>query len=216
MEDHVPDAPSTFLKRETKNGRFFGYFLSIIPNLLARSSRFLLDNYLINANMKTIPGCWMLTCLLLGGALPLLAQADYGQAGYGSFSVTTLEGETLQVGDGYTLSVICSWDLKTEQVVGEIPALNQLVEAFEGHQVQFIAVTRNKAEDVQAYLKTHPFAYAQVAGKEGKRVSKLLKNGGLVRTYPLHLVLDKQGKLLQSAAGSCSTVHGLLAEALKP
>ncbi len=144
-----------------------------------------------------------------------LAQSTFAQQQFAPFTVQTLDGKAITIPNDETITVFCSWDIKTEEVLKEAETLNALVKKYEGQPIQFIAVNGAKEKKVRTYLDTHPFLYQQLGGKEGKRINKVLGNSGLVQTYPKHLVVDKEGRVVQSAVGSCTTVHELIEQAIQ-
>ncbi len=132
-----------------------------------------------------------------------------------TFSIETIDGETISVADGMHLTVVYIWEPKVEDVVNEFESLNTIASQHKGKSVQFIAVCTKKVEKVTAYLEQRALNYHHVAGKEAKRVTKALNLNGIVKTIPRHIVIGKDGEILQSAAGSCNTIHTLVEEALK-
>lgn len=148
---------------------------------------------------------------LLFGLLAYTAQAQKANL---QMIIHTADGQTIEIGRG-KVTVICSWDIHAESVLNEFPTLNNLVEKYSNEGVQFLALCRSKNEKVAAFLKEHPLDYAHLSGKEAKSLEKRLGNGGMVRRYPSHFVIDVNGDQVESAVGSCDTIHLIIEKSLE-
>lgn len=148
---------------------------------------------------------------LLFGLLAYTAQAQKSNL---QITIQTADGQTVEIGRG-KVTVICSWDIHTESVINEFPTLNDLVEKYSDKGVQFLALCQSKKEKVTAFLKEHPLHYAHLSGKEAKSLEKRLGNGGMVRRYPSHFVINAKGEQVESAVGSCDTVHSIIEKSLE-
>lgn len=87
------------------------------------------------------------------------------------------------------------WFVGCKPCVMEMPELNELVEEFEPKGIHFLAIGLDNPDRVATFLKKQEFDYT------------LLPNGRLVAgeygvtSYPTHLLLDKEGKVIFSQQG---------------
>lgn len=87
------------------------------------------------------------------------------------------------------------WFVGCKPCVMEMPELNELVEEFKSQGIHFLAIGLDNPERVATFLKKQEFDYT------------LLTNGRLVAgeygvtSYPTHLFLDKEGKVIFSQQG---------------
>ena len=133
-----------------------------------------------------------------------------GQDSVNPFSLNTIDGQSLEVGDEEHVLVFFLWETGLDVCYNEIDYLNDLYTKYKDDKVIFVAVTNDKPEKLNALLETRDFLFHQVAGKEGKRVMKIFNNNGLVRTFPRYFILDKKGSIVTSAIGSCERIHDLI------
>lgn len=91
--------------------------------------------------------------------------------------------------------VINMWFIACKPCIMEIPILNQVVEEYEGKNVEFLAVTFDKKKDVKKFLKKQPFNYRHVS--DAMDYVKSLK----INIFPTHLVVDKEGTILKVITG---------------
>ncbi|MBE7169361.1 MAG: TlpA family protein disulfide reductase [Williamsia sp.] len=78
----------------------------------------------------------------------------------------------------------------------EIPALNELVEAYKGNDsVRFIAIALDVKPDLKYFLKSTPFNYTIV--DDGRYLAT--RYG--VRAFPTHVIIDQQGKIYFHTVG---------------
>ena len=82
-------------------------------------------------------------------------------------------------------SLINLWFIACPPCLEEIPSLNTLQKEF-STQVNFIAITLDKEEALQKFLKKKPFNFIQVADSR-KSLEKIITN------FPKNIFLDKDG-----------------------
>ena len=87
------------------------------------------------------------------------------------------------------------WFVGCKPCVMEMPELNELVEEFKPKGIHFLAIGLDNPDRVTTFLKKQEFDYTllpygeTVAGEYG------------VTSYPTHLLLDKEGKVIFSQQG---------------
>ncbi|MCX6173748.1 MAG: TlpA disulfide reductase family protein [Ignavibacteriales bacterium] len=75
----------------------------------------------------------------------------------------------------------------------EIPDLNKLVEKYGGRDIEFVAIIYDK-ENLLRFLKKYKFSYQQ--GYSDNDLSLLFE-----KSFPRHLVIDKNGKIIFNVGG---------------
>jgi thiol-disulfide isomerase/thioredoxin len=94
---------------------------------------------------------------------------------------------------GKTLVIKC-WFIHCVACVKEFPALNKLVEQYAGRKdVQFISLASDSKQALTTFLKKKQFQYA-VVPELGSYMQDKLK----VNAYPMHLLVDKNGKIVKA------------------
>lgn len=92
--------------------------------------------------------------------------------------------------------VLNFWFINCPPCRQEIPALNEVVETFKDNKdVVFIAVALDPKYDIIEFLKTNPFQYNIIDN------ARYIASKYNVNSYPTHVVLDKQGKVLFHTSG---------------
>ena len=81
------------------------------------------------------------------------------------------------------------WFTSCMPCIKEIPDLNALKEEF-GEHVDFVAITFNTQEQVDKFLENRPIDFEHITNQQ----VALGKYG--VRSYPMNMLLDKDGKIL--------------------
>lgn len=81
------------------------------------------------------------------------------------------------------------WFTSCMPCIKEIPELNELKEDFEG-KADFIAITFNTKIEVEKFLEKRPINFQHITDQK--------QNLGAfgVRSYPMNLLLDKEGKIV--------------------
>lgn len=104
--------------------------------------------------------------------------------------------------------VINWWNTGCTACVAEMPGLNSLVDEYsKNRNVVFIAVAHNTKDEVVNFLKKRNFKY-----RHGVHDKTLLDYFGI--GYPIHLIVDKNGKIAYYVNGGGSEVHHQIKKAL--
>lgn len=91
------------------------------------------------------------------------------------------------------ITVINYWFLGCKPCRMEIPFLNELVKKYQDNQeVQFIAITLDKPEVINKFLKEGNIFNYQIVGNGQKAANK-----SRVLSYPTHFVVDQNGKIAE-------------------
>jgi peroxiredoxin len=94
---------------------------------------------------------------------------------------------------GNVILIKC-WFINCSACVKEFPQLNQLVDRFKKRtDVKFISLASDSRADLTTFVKRKPFNYA-VVPEVGKYMTEQLK----VNAYPLHLLVNKEGKVVKA------------------
>ena len=90
--------------------------------------------------------------------------------------------------------VINWWQTTCAPCIAEMPELNELVEKYEGRDVEFLAIANNEIAELPPFLKRHPFIYdIAVANDEAVHI--------FGQGYPRHVVVDGEGKVVLDLTG---------------
>lgn len=81
------------------------------------------------------------------------------------------------------------WFTSCMPCIKEIPDLNELKEEY-SDTVDFVAITFNTQQQVDKFLEQRPIDYQHITGQQ----AALSQYG--VRSYPMNMLLDKDGKIL--------------------
>jgi len=116
------------------------------------------------------------------------------------FSGIDLDSQKLDLKSLRGKTVILNfWFTSCAPCISEIPGLNSLAAKYKNdNTVVFLAITYNTADQVKAFIKTRPFNFKIVAGR-----NDIIKQYG-ISGYPTSLVIDKSG----SVAFSLTTYDG--------
>jgi thiol-disulfide isomerase/thioredoxin len=91
------------------------------------------------------------------------------------------------------ITVINYWFLGCKPCRMEIPCLNELVKKYQDNQeVQFIAITLDKPEAINKFMKEGNIFNYQIVGNGQKAANK-----SRVLSYPTHFVVDQNGKVVE-------------------
>jgi len=109
------------------------------------------------------------------------------------FGFTDLEGNPGRFFDYRGKIVVVNyWGLGCGPCKREIPSLNQLVEAYKGTGVQFLAFSLDNAEAQKDYFAEHPFKYHNLI-PDGKDFFTSI--GLSFSPLPWHAIVDPQGRV---------------------
>ncbi len=102
------------------------------------------------------------------------------------FAIKELKGNIVFVHFWFTSCATC---------IAEIPSINQLHKLYENKKVKFLAVSFNDKNNIKAFSKKHgPFESIQTSIEQKLLEEKFCVIDG----YPLNLVLDKNGNVIDA------------------
>ncbi len=87
--------------------------------------------------------------------------------------------------------VINCWFVGCKMCAKEMPALNKIVDKYQGDDIVFIGLARSSKKMVKKFLSEHTFKYA-VVPEAGNYIRDSLK----VRMYPTHVIINAKGVIL--------------------
>lgn len=124
------------------------------------------------------------------------------------FKASDIRGKAFDVGvlrtlDGRTVSLeqlkgkptlINLWFTTCKPCIEEMPVLNRIRRSF-GDKVNFVAITYERTEQVQAFLLKHPFDFLHVADAQALTDSLRMK------AFPVNIFLDRAGIVRRVESG---------------
>lgn len=121
------------------------------------------------------------------------------------FNVTSIDGKTF---DSTALRgkviVLNLWFINCPFCVQEIALLNTIVDQNKDKDVVFIGLSVNSKGQLESFLKSRPFKYNIVPSASALMLTKfgeVRKNGELDLKFPLHVVIDREGKQVLKKQG---------------
>ena len=113
-------------------------------------------------------------------------------------TVTRLDSSAIDLTALRGKSVVINWwHTACSPCIAEIPELNELVEKYEGRDVEFLAIADNEMAELPPFLEKHPFIYdIAVANDEAMRI--------LGTAYPRHVIVNGEGKVVLDITGLSS------------
>ena len=94
---------------------------------------------------------------------------------------------------GNVMLIKC-WFINCVACVKEFPQLNHLVDHYKNRSdIKFISLASDSKADLTGFLKKKPFNYSVVPGM-GKYMTEQVN----VNAYPLHLLINKEGKIVKA------------------
>ena len=113
-------------------------------------------------------------------------------------TVTRLDGSAIDLTALRGKPVVINWwHTACSPCIAEMPELNELVEKYEGHDVEFLAIADNEIAELPPFLEKHPFIYdIAVANAEAARI--------LGTAYPRHVIVNDEGKVVLDITGLSS------------
>lgn len=126
------------------------------------------------------------------------------------FTLKSLEGQTVSLQDYKGQIVLLNfWFVGCKPCIMEMPELNDIVADFESEGVNFLAIGLDNPERVNKFLETNAFEYQLLPN--GRRVA----NQFGVTSYPTHLLLNREGKVIFSQVGYFPGLQYALRKRLK-
>ena len=118
------------------------------------------------------------------------------------FTVTTLDGKTYDLTSLRGKVVVLNfWFIGCAGCMIEIPSLNKLAQSFKGQDVVFLALALDQKKELETFLKTKPFDYQIVP--EARAIADAYE----VVSYPVHVIIDREGRLQYRTGGGSTDVH---------
>ena len=141
---------------------------------------------------------------LLVLAVSVTAQTN-AQAGP-TFAALAMDGNRVDMADLRGKVVVLNlWFINCPNCVEEIKMLNQLVDEYKGNSdVVFLGLAASPKPALEKFLGKHPFKYQVIPNAQMIIISKFGtpdKDGEINIPFPMHYVLDRDGKVLVKAQG---------------
>ena len=131
-----------------------------------------------------------------------------GEKAY-DFIATDLDGNTFKLSDLKGQVVILNfWFTNCGPCIQEMPELNNLADNFKNKKVKFLAVTFNKKEIVEQFLKTKDFNFTLIPN-----ANNIISLYG-VSTYPTTIVINKKGEIVTKEVGYRTNIKSVLTKAI--
>jgi len=125
-----------------------------------------------------------------------------------AFNVTSLDGKKFELASLRGKVVVLNfWFTGCPPCLSEIPKLNRLVDEFKEKDVVFIAPTWDNVVALQTFLKDHPFKY-EVIPNAAKMIINSYNDGPGTVVFPMHLVIDREGRIDTELKGGLITTDG--------
>ena len=126
------------------------------------------------------------------------------------FQKKDLGGNTVRLSDLQGQVVVLNfWFTECPPCKAEIPHLNRLVESYAGEEVRFLAITFDPAQKVQPFLDRHPFQFRIIPDAHD-----VIRDFEII-VYPTTIVLDKEGKIVNTLMGGSSTIEADIRELIE-
>ncbi|MBI5917324.1 MAG: TlpA family protein disulfide reductase [Bacteroidetes bacterium] len=115
-----------------------------------------------------------------------------------SFKATTIAGKLID--DAYfkgKVTIVNFWFASCQPCVAEIPGFNQLVKKYGKKKVSYLAIGRDKAQDIDEFLDKHPWDFDHVANGE-KLIADVFD---LTWGYPFTFLVNEDSKIVMAFTG---------------
>ena len=123
-----------------------------------------------------------------------------------NFAWTDLEGNTIELESLKGKVVLINfWFINCPPCRMEMPDLNELKQEYAGKEVEFVAITFDPKERVEAFLEDNQFDF-QIIPDERKTIEAYEIMG-----FPTSVVLDKNGRVVNSKMGGSMRIKEELA-----
>jgi peroxiredoxin len=152
----------------------------------------------------------------------ILAIGAYSQSAAPSFVAMDMAGNRIDTAAlKGKIVVINLWFINCPNCLDEIKQLNQLVDDYRGKSdVVFLGLAASKKPDLEKFLVKNPFKYTIIPNAQMIILTKFGtpdKNGNINVPFPMHYVLDRDGKVVVKEQGikGINTVRGELKKQVK-
>jgi peroxiredoxin len=146
--------------------------------------------------------------LMAAAAVPALAQppsAFVSDPNEPIFTAADMDGGRVDVRDHRGKVVVLNlWFINCPNCLAEIKLLNQLVEQYSGKDVVFLAPAASTKAELTKFLAKNPFKYKVLPDAGNVIIGKFGtpdKSGNLNMPFPMHIVLDRNGRIVTRAPG---------------
>ena len=107
--------------------------------------------------------------------------------------------------------VLKCWFIQCPPCIDEMPALNELIKQYENRKdIIFLSVSLDSKNQLKTFLKKTTFNYAVVADQQNY-LEQVLK----IHVYPTHIIINKQGVIVNVTNIYEEMALALSGEALK-
>ncbi len=131
-------------------------------------------------------------------------------AQFKDFTITDMEGKGVSLEDlKGKVAVINFWFVACMPCIMELPQLNEVVDKFEGKDVEFLAITFDKDAKVKKLITEKPFKY-RLFNNQMDMIRDLQ-----IAAFPTNIVLDKSGKVVKSKLGFSPVIGEELTEVIE-
>lgn len=111
--------------------------------------------------------------------------------------MVSLSGKTFGANElNGKIVVLNFWYTSCPPCLKEIPELNKIVQEYKGKDVVFLGLATDDVTILEEFLKEHPFDY-EIIPKATQLMMRFLEpdaNGKLETKFPLHIVVNREGK----------------------
>lgn len=112
-----------------------------------------------------------------------------------NLGIPALEGEKVSLFDLRGKVVVLNWwHTRCSPCIEEMPGLNALVENYNADEVVFLAIADNTKDELTPFFDSHRFDYRIMLTTDRLR-------SVLGKTYPRHVVIDQEGKVVYNQTG---------------
>jgi peroxiredoxin len=119
-----------------------------------------------------------------------------------AFNLTSIDGKKFELSSLRGKVIVLNfWFTGCAPCVEEMPKLNSLVDEFKDKDVVFIAPTFDGVAVLQTFLKEHPFKY-HIIPNAGGMILGPYSDGTENVVFPMHFVIDREGKIDTKIAGA--------------
>jgi peroxiredoxin len=137
----------------------------------------------------------------------LLLLTIFGQINAQKSNYLSLIDESLLL-PGSKIIVINIWNTKYSD---EIDKLNELTVQYKEKNVVFLAITDEDTDEVDLFLKKHPFYYSQLNRIEGEKIFNHFQTG-MFKVFPMHIIIDQSGVVTYKKKNSVKNIEKKLAK----
>lgn len=121
------------------------------------------------------------------------------------FTAADMNGNRLDIRDFRGKVVVLNlWFINCPNCLAEIKLLNQLVDAYQGKDVVFLAPAASTKTDLTKFLAKNPFKYKVLPDAGNIIIGKFGtpdKSGSMSMPFPMHIVLNRDGRIITRAPG---------------